>query len=292
MPQTKMGFTRARRRDDVVPHLRERGDQRVDETLLALPVVARGPGPGARPTGAVRRLVGIESLFVCAARIEQPAERKSQARAVGRARLRALDRGSQARDQGIFRRGDGGESRQPRKRQVAARIDFEDPLVARACLLAPSEILVEIGEVEQRRDVARIQLERRDELGRGSGVAAEIVGVDHAPVEMHFLGLRDTAIQRLLIGSQRRLVAPRLALQQRKVVPGVGPVRPARKQPLVCRDRFGKPPSALQQDCVAQQRVCVGSHGHTIAMLSLSRDWQRLPRLRAARSPASDRKCA
>jgi hypothetical protein len=110
---------------------------------------------------------------------------------------------------------------------MAIRIDLEDPLVVCARLVASPEILIEIGQVEQRRHVARIQPERRPELGLRRRIATQIVRVDDAAVEMNFLGLRHTAVQRLLIRGQRCLEAPRLALQQREVVPGVRSVGPA-----------------------------------------------------------------
>ena len=46
------------------------------------------------------------------------------------------------------------------------------------------------------------------QLALGGFVLAQAVGIDDAAIEMNFLGLRDAAIERLLVGRERRVEAP------------------------------------------------------------------------------------
>ena len=109
----------------------------------------------------------------------------------------------------------------------------------------------------ERRDVARIEGERRHELRLRRIVASQAVRIDDAAIEVDFLGLGHTAVERLLVRSERRLETPRLALQDRQVEPAVRQVGPAREQPLVGGLRLGQPAGALERSprCAASPRV-------------------------------------
>jgi hypothetical protein len=70
---------------------------------------------------------------------------------------------------------------------------------------------------------------------------------------MNFFGLRDTAIESLLIRRERCVVAAGLSLQAREVVPGVRQVGPAGEHAQIRGLSLGEAPGLLQRDRAAQQ---------------------------------------
>ena len=121
-----------------------------------------------------------------------------------------------------------------------------------------AEVLAQVGEIQQRRNVVRIERQRCLQLALGLIVPAQVVGIDDAAIEMDFLGLRDAAIQRLLIGRERRVEAPKPPLQSREVVPGVRQIGPAREQAQVAVFSLGEASGFLQRFRAAQQGLRIG----------------------------------
>ena len=78
------------------------------------------------------------------------------------------------------------------------------------------EIRLEVGEIEERRDIARIERERGVELRFRRVVPAQAVRVDDAAIEMDFLRPRNAAVERLLVRGERGVeAAARCAAKRR-----------------------------------------------------------------------------
>jgi hypothetical protein len=70
---------------------------------------------------------------------------------------------------------------------------------------------------------------------------------------MNLLGALDTAVERALVGSQRRIELAPFSLQHRQVVPSVRQRGPVRQQFLVGGDRLGHVSLAIEQQRLSQQ---------------------------------------
>src|SRR5688572_23240400 len=136
---------------------------------------------------------------------------------------------------------------------MRVRLQRQDLFVERARLRLLTEVLPQIREVQQRGNVVGIESQRRLQLTLGRIVPAQVVGIDDATIQMYFLGLRDAAIQCLLVGGERRVEAPEPPLQPREVVPGVRQIGPAREQAQVDGLSLGETPGLLQRFRAAQQ---------------------------------------
>ena len=135
-----------------------------------------------------------------------------------------------------------------RQRKVAARIDGEHALVQRQRFIAPPEVFLQVREVEQRRHESRIERQRSVQFCHGVVVASQAVRIDDAPVEVHFLRVRDATVEGLLVRLERGIEPACLALQDGKVEPGVRKVGAQRQQAPVNDFGLVKSPRALQLD--------------------------------------------
>ena len=176
----------------------ERGDQRVDEPLVRAPVVRR-TRPGTAPAFAIRGSVRGKCRIPVAAGIQGFAQREAQVGPVSSGRADVGDGCAQLRDQRIVRARDLLQPRAARQGDIAVRLQRQHLLVQRARFGLLAEVLAQVREVEQGRDIVGIQRERSLELTFSRVILTQAVGVDHAPVEMNLFGLRDAAIECLLI---------------------------------------------------------------------------------------------
>ena len=58
---------------------------------------------------------------------------------------------------------------------MAARVDGQDALVQGQSFLAPPQVLLQVGEIEQRRHECRVQGQRGLQLGGGGFIATQAV---------------------------------------------------------------------------------------------------------------------
>ena len=96
-----------------------------------------------------------------------------------------------------------------------------------------AEILPQIREIEEGRKIVGIEGESRIELAFRRGILSQAVGVNDATIEVNLFGLCHALLERPLIGGEGGIEAPRLALQDREVVPAVRQIGPTREQTLV-----------------------------------------------------------
>ena len=158
-----------------------------------------GTRPGTAPAFAIRGSVRSKCRIPGAAGIQHFAERESQVGSVRSGRAGVGDGCAQLRDQRIVRARDLLQPRVARQCDVAVRLQRQDLLVQRAGFGLLAEVLAQVREVEQGGNVVGIERERSLELAFGRVILTQAVGVDHAAVEMNFFGLRDAAIECLLI---------------------------------------------------------------------------------------------
>ena len=231
----------------------ELGDQRIDECFMRTTIV-RGDGSGTLSAVAIRRSVRRKRRVPGTAGVQHLAERESQVSPVGGRSRRVGDRRAQSRDQRIIRPHDFLQTCVSRQCDVAARLQREDFFVERAGVGLLAEVLSQVREIQQRGNVIGIECQRRLQLALGSVVLTQAVGINDAAVEVNFLGLCDAAIQRLLIGRERRIETAGLPLQPREVVPGVRQVGPACEHAQVGGFGLGETPGLLQRQprCAAR----------------------------------------
>ncbi len=148
------------------------------------------------------------------------------------------------------------------ERVAGIRIERQDSLAERERLVPLPEVRLEVGEIEERRDILRIERERGVELRFRRVVAAQTIRVDDAAIEMDFLRARNAAVERLPVGGERGVEAARVALQNGEVVPGIRQIGRAGEQPLVRGLRLLRAAVALEQHRLAQQRVGVRARRH------------------------------
>jgi len=167
-------------------------------------------------------------------------------------RRRMRERQAQPRDQRILRPLDVGELRVSRERLEGIRIKLEHARIGAARLLPAAEILVQVGEILQRREIAGIEREGGAQLALGGLVLAQAVGEDDAAVEVNFFGSGNALLERAGVRGERRFELTRLALQQPEVVPAVRQVGPAREQALTDGNRLGELAEALETRGLAE----------------------------------------
>ncbi len=240
---------------------REGGDQLIDEDLLPSPVVENDARPGAFPAVPIRRGIGVERLIVGTAGIEHPAEREAEISLVRR-RSGLHKRPFQFADQRVIGSGHLFHVRVAGERVARIRIERQHSLTERERLVPLPEVRLEVGEIEERRDILRVERERSAELRFCRVVAAQTIRVDDAAVEMDFLRPRNAAVERLPVGGERGVEAARVALQNGEVVPRIRQIRRAGEQALVRGLRLPRAAVALEQHRLAQQRVGVRARCH------------------------------
>ncbi len=76
-----------------------------------------------------------------------------------------------------------------RQGDMALRVDGQDALVECQRIIAPSQVLLQVGQIEQRGDEGRVERQRGMQFGRRGCVATQAIGIDDGPVQVHFLGL-------------------------------------------------------------------------------------------------------
>ena len=150
--------------------LREGRDQLVDECLLPPPVVEHRARTGALAAVPVGGGIRLERLIVGAACVERPAEREGEARPVGRRRAGPRERLAQSADERIVGARHAPEIRVARQALRALRVDGEELLVGRDRVVALAQVGLQVGEVEERRDVAWV--EQRAPRAAPSGLRA------------------------------------------------------------------------------------------------------------------------
>ena len=251
MPQMKIG-----RGGDAAAAGADRGRAKaairlIDEGFLLSPVIENDARPGAFPAVPIGRGIGVERLIVGAAGIEHLAECEAEIRLVRR-RSGLLERSFQSADQRVigsghlFHVGIAGE------RDAGIRIERQDPLAERERLVPLPEVRLEVGEIEERRDILRIERQRRLELRFCRVVAAQAIRVDDAAVEMDFLRARNAAVERLPVGGERGVEAARGALQHGEVVPGIRQIGRARRAAARTRP---EPPAGGRRAAAASPRA-------------------------------------
>ena len=151
---------------------------------------------------------------------------------------------------------------------MAARVDGQDAFVQGQRILAPPQVLLQVGEIEQRRHECRVQRQRGMQLGGRRFVSTQAIGIDDAPVEVRFLRLRDAAVECLLVRSEGRFKAARFALQDREVEPRVGQVGPACEQSLVGGFGFVQATRALQSQRFLAHRLRINVNRHVPASVA------------------------
>ena len=134
--------------------------QAIDELLLTPAVVVDAARRGTCAAVAVCRRVDVESSLVLAAAIEEAPERKAEACALRGGRCGVCDGRTQSSRQAVVGEGQGLKIRVARQSLKAARVERQHSLVECARLAPAPEILIEVGEVEQRRG-ERSGVERR-----------------------------------------------------------------------------------------------------------------------------------
>ncbi len=165
-------------------------------------IVGRAARPGAFTAVPVRVHDRSERLVVGTGFLERRAQREAQARLVGWRNAGERERAPQPLDdRGVGTRG-GLQAGVARQCLVAMGIEGQDALVERQRVVPLAEVFPEVAEIEQGGHEIGIQAQRRTQLDRGVGVAAQVVRIDHAPVQVRFLGLRYAAVERLLVRGQ------------------------------------------------------------------------------------------
>ncbi len=201
--------------------LAERLDECVDRAFLGLAIVTDDTGR-ARAAVAIRSLGGGERRSVRGAGVQRPRERESEARPCGGSGSGVGERPAQAFDQRVTGAAEVGETRIARQALETRGRELEDTLVGAARLVPPAKILVQIGEVLQRRNIAGIQCECGPQLALRVRCATQAIGEDYRAIEVHFLRARHSALEGLLIGRERGLEAAQAPPCQSQVVPAVG----------------------------------------------------------------------
>src|SRR5882672_3048248 len=237
-------------------------DHAFDEVLVQFAIVCRRTRARARAAVPVRGGVCVERGVVLPAGIEQPAERKTERCLVGIRRSVPCQGNAQSSDQRIVRLRDRLQIGVASERRRVTRLQRQDPFVERKGRRAPTEVLVKVREIEKRRHVVRIDLERRVQFLRRGLVETQVVGINDAAIEMHLLGLADTAIEGFPIGRERLVELTGPPLQQPEVVPGVRQVGPARKHTQIGRFRLGKLARAFKHRRLPQQVAGVVARRH------------------------------
>jgi hypothetical protein len=162
-------------------------------------IVNASPRCGALPAVAIRCSVGGKRCVPRTAGVERLAERESEIGAIGRRRTGIRNTRAQSRDQRIIRLRDLLQTHVARQCDVTARLQLQDFFVECASFGQLAEILAQVCQVQQRWNVVAIERQRCLQLTLRSFVLPQAVGIDDAAVEMNFLGLRDAAIECLLI---------------------------------------------------------------------------------------------
>ena len=121
---------------------------------------------------------------------------------------------------------------------------------------------MEVAEVDQRRDIVRVLVERRAQLGFRLARTMEKFRKQRRAIDVDFLGPRDAEIERALIGSERILERARLTLQPAEVEPAVGQLGVGGEHFAIGGDRLRHAAGGAQLRCVAKPGAPVG-HGAT-----------------------------
>ena len=249
------GLARAAGQSNLLLGQWKRGDQLVHETLVPVAIVTCAFRPRAQSALPICLADCCEGAFEIAGLLQCGPECKAESRAVGRGEIGACECGANALHDGVVCARGGRQRRQPGQRRVACGIDVKDALIERRSLVLVAEVFVQVGQVEQRRHVTRIERERRVQLGLGRIVLPQEVGVDDAPVEVRFLGMRYAAIEGLLIRSERRVELAEPAQQDRKIEPGVGKIGKSLQQALISGGGFVEATGPFQFDSRASQSL-------------------------------------
>src|SRR3569833_555810 len=219
--------------------------QPINLCLLLLAVVNRAARRRAGTTvgvsGGVRFKRGRELLFA----VEQSAQRKEDT-CVLRRGSGYPQRFAELRNEPIIGGGRRLQVRVARKRFEAASIERQNPLIQRASLFAPSQILVQVGKIQQCRYVVGILLQCPRKLLFGRGILAQQIGVNDTAIEVNFLRRGDTVVQGSLVRLER-FREPALSPQQdREIEPALRQVRPFGERTLVGFNVLRHAPEAVQ----------------------------------------------
>ena len=204
---------------------RERGDERIDQALLALPVVQHHARRQTGTHARVGRGIGGEGAVVVLQGVQQAAQRKPEASTrLHRPRLlqgcAQLGHGGQGR--GILRALWPQQTRAPRQSLRVPGGQRQQARIRCGGRLALSQVFMQVAQVQQGRLVARVQRQRLVELGACSRRVAQVIGKDDPAVEVYLLRLADTGGQRASVALQRRLRLAAATLFESEVVPVVG----------------------------------------------------------------------
>ena len=141
-----------------------------------------------------------------------------------------------------------------------------------------------MAEVEQGGHVPRIERECRLQFDRGRLVLPQEVGIDDGAIEVRLLGLCDPAIERLPVGSERRVELPQTALQHCEVEPAVRQVGEAGEQALIGGHGFVETTGVLELHRGPAQplqftvgRQCLGSMGSMVVRRHIADKKKRRP---------------
>ena len=201
--------------------------QPVDEGLCPLWVVGMRR---ERPAAFIGGAISGERLVVTRALIERTSQRVPQIGPFQRAKIGAGDCAPKPLDQrvcGAIEHRHFGEAHQ---RKRAPGFEFQRLRINRARPVAVTRILVQIAEIEQGRDIAGPDCERRFERRLRCGGIAEVIGENDRTVEMDLFGSGYLAFQGTVISGQGFAKGPLPFEQQAEVHPVIGSIRIKREQ--------------------------------------------------------------
>ena len=192
-----------------------------------------------------------------------PARAQNPVRAVAGGSLRARQRGPEARDQLRVVRAARHQVHQARQGQEAHRIQRQDLPVQRARRFVFAAILVQVGEVQHRRQVRRVQPQRGVQLRSPPPAPAASASVRMtARLRWTSSGRATPWFEGLTVGGERLLGAALQALHDPQVVPAVRQRRPARQDLRVGLLGIGQASGLLQRLGLANLRFGRAIHVH------------------------------
>ena len=109
-----------------------------------------------------------------------------------------------------------GNTGQASQRKAVGGIDGQGSTVDVPRSLAVANVLAQIAQVEQRRDIIGLLLERGFEFAHGLLRPMQMVGINDGAVEVHFLRAGHVAVERLLVRKERVVEAARLPAEARR----------------------------------------------------------------------------
>ena len=155
-----------------------------------------------RPATLIGGAIGGERLVVTLALIERTSQRVPQVGPFQRGKIGARDCAPKPLDKrvgGVIEHGHFGEAHQ---RKRASGFELQRLRVNRPRPVAVTRILVKITEIEQGRDIAGPDRERRFERRLRCGGIAEVIGENDRTVEMDLFGSGYLAFQGTVISGR------------------------------------------------------------------------------------------